>query len=214
MEEWNGGMMEEWEGGERFSTGGWKFSMAWKNFPPVDKKFPWRGKSPEKFSMAWKTVAGKSSCGKAGGRGSLSSDEVFDFGEELGGVAESAVYGDVAEEGDFVEFFELVEDLAADDGGGDFAVVLGFDFVDDVVDEDVELGVGDGALDGGARDGGAELVAVELLVAAVALDDGEGGLDDFLVGGEAVGAGGADAPAADDVAAADGAGIDDLVVVL
>ncbi len=141
----------------------------------------------------------------------MAADEVFDFGEELGGVAEAAVDGGEAEEGDFVELFELVHDLAADDGGGDFAFVLGFDFVDDVVDEHVHLGVGNGALDGGVGDGGAELVAVEVLVAAVALEDGEDGLDDLFVGGEAMAAMGADAAAADGVAVANGAGVDDLV---
>ena len=144
----------------------------------------------------------------------MAADEVFDFGEELGGVAEAAEDGGVAEEGDFVDFFEFVHDFASDDGGGDFAFVFGFDFVGDVVDEDVELGVGDGALDGGVGDGGAELGVGEVFVAAVALDDGEDGFDDFFVGGVAVAAGDADAAAADDFAVADGAGVDDLVVGL
>jgi len=144
----------------------------------------------------------------------LAADEVLDFGEELGGVAEPAVDGGETEEGDFVEFFELVEDLAADDGGGDFAFVLGFDLVEDVVDEQVELGIGDGAFDGGVGDGGAELGFVEVFVATVALEDAQGGFDDFLVGGEAVAAAGADAAAADDIAVADGAGIDHFVVGL
>lgn len=144
----------------------------------------------------------------------MAADEVFDFGEELGGVAEAAVDGGEAEEGDFVGFFELVHDFAADDGGGDFAFVLGFDFVDDVVDEHVHLGVGDGALDGGVGDGGAQFGAVEVLVAAIALEDVEDGLDDLFVGGEAVAAFGADAAAADDFAVADGAGVDHFVVVV
>ena len=83
----------------------------------------------------------------------MAADEVFDFGEELGGVAEAAVDGGEAQESDFVELFELVHDLAADDGGRDFAFVLGFDFVEDVVDEHVHLGIGDGAFDGGVADG-------------------------------------------------------------
>jgi RNA polymerase primary sigma factor len=146
--------------------------------------------------------------------GSLAADEVFDFGEELGGVAEAAVDGGEAEEGDFVEFFEFVHDLAADDGGGDFAFVLGFDFVEDVIDEHVHLGIGDGAFDGGVGDGGAEFFAVEVFMAAVALEDGQDGFDDLFIGGEAVAAAGADAAAADGFAVADGSGIDHFVVGL
>ena len=165
--------------------------------------------------MVWKRGGVETGRGRPrGAEGSLAADEVFDFGEELGGVAEAAVHGGETEEGDFVEFFEFVEDLASDDGGGDFAVVLGFDFVGDFVHDHVELGVGDGAFDGGMGDGGAELGAVEVFVPAVAFEDGEDGLDDFLVGGEAVAAAGADAAAADDIAVADGAGIDHFVVGL
>ena len=141
----------------------------------------------------------------------MAGDEVFDFGEELGGIAEAAVDGGVAEEGDFVEVFEFVEDFASDDHGGDFALVFGFDFAGDVVDHDVELGIGDGALDDGIGDGLAEFAGVVVFVASVSFLDDEGVFDKLFIGGVAVAALGADAAAADDFVVSDGTGVDDFI---
>ncbi len=164
--------------------------------------------------MAWKTGGEGIEPQETAGGGSLAADEVLDLGEELGGVAKAAVDGGEAQEGDFVELFELVEDLAADDGGGDFALVLGLDFSGDGVHQHVHLRVGDRPFDGGMLDRPAQLGAVEVFVAPIALQDAQDGFDHLFVGGEAVAALGAYAPAADDVAPADAAGVDHPVIGL
>ena len=83
-----------------------RFFHAMENFSAV---FPRYGKSGACFSRLWKkvfhSVENRRAARSRGGKGSLAADEVFDFGEELGGVAEAAVDGGEAEEGDFVELF-------------------------------------------------------------------------------------------------------------
>ena len=84
----------------------------------------------------------------------------------------------------------------------------------DVVDEVFDLRQRDGALFTGGADAGDDLVVVERLAPAVALHDHRQDLFDPLVGGEALRAGVALAPATDHLAVLGQARVDDLVLAV
>ena len=146
-----------------FSTGGRKSSMAWKNFPPVDENLPWRGKTPKKFSMAWKTGVGGDG-GQLSAWGGRFEEVAEDFacGEEAcgGGAGVQGAHGGAAaaavEEigggiwGDGVFDGGLGGIYAADAGGGAAAG----EALAEVAGEGAGVGVGEV---GGGEAGGVEL---------------------------------------------------------
>jgi RNA polymerase primary sigma factor len=146
--------------------------------------------------------------------GLLSADEIFDLGEKLRSITEAAVDRGEPEKGDFIEFFELVHHLATDDGGGDFALIFRVDFLNDGIDQQFDLRFGYRAFDGGMFNRGLQFVAVEVFMAAVPFEHAENGFHHLFIGGESVAALRADAAAADHFAAANGAGVDDLIIRL
>jgi len=146
--------------------------------------------------------------------GLLAPDEIFDLGQELGGIAEAAVDGGKAEKGDLIELFELIHYFAANHSRGDFALIFGIDFLNNAIDQQFNLGFGNGALDGGMLHRSLEFLAVEVFMPAIPFQYAEGGFHHFFIGGEPMAALGTDPATANDFAIPNGTGINNFIVRL
>lgn len=132
--------------------------------------------------------------------------------DEFAYFLELAVDAGVADVGDGVDAVEVFHDVHADGAGIDFAEGEAFEFGDDGIGGGLELFEGDRAFFAGFDEAAEEFFATEGFASAGALDDDHFGAFDFLVGGEAEGAGEAFAASADGDAIAGDSGVDDFIV--
>ena len=90
---------------------------------------------------------------------------------ELRDVTKFLIHAGEANVGHLVHRAEALHHGVADGGRRDFAVVLGFEHIDHVLDEHGDLLGIDGTLVAGGAHGADEFLAGKILAPAVALDD-------------------------------------------
>src|SRR6266852_5944267 len=139
-------------------------------------------------------------------------EQVFQLGHEFLHVLEVHIDAGETHVGDFVQFFQAMHDHFADFGGGEFALSGFLNDAFDFIDDGFEFGSGHGALFAGFQEALKNFLALEAFAASVLLDDHVGNFVDAFVGGEAARAFETVAAAADGVAGAAFAGVDNLVV--
>src|SRR5688572_22700972 len=132
---------------------------------------------------------------------------------EIIGRLEAAVDGGEADVGDLVELGELAHDEVAHARGRHLALAERTQAFDDAIDRALDVVGGDRALAQREHHAAHQLVAVEVGAAAVLLHEARHLQVDPLVGGEALFAAHALAPAADGIRLQVGAGIDYLGIV-
>src|SRR5947209_3060430 len=139
------------------------------------------------------------------------ADERLQLLHELGHVLELQIDRREADVGDLVEFLESAHDHLADLRGGPLALRRLLHVLLDGVDDAIELGRRDGPLLAGAQEARHHLVAVERLAPPILLDDHVGDFVNALVGRKAPLAAQALAAAANGVALARLARVNDLI---
>ena len=121
--------------------------------------------------------------------GSLAGTEIFYFADKVAGIAELAIDGGKADIGDIVHLLEAFHDLFADGGGGDFATILLFEFLHDLINGFLDEFGADGAFLTCFLEAENEFTAIEGFVASIAFDGSKVFTLNLFVGGKSVVAG-------------------------